>query len=102
MDRVTCSFNCQDYCWELCQKLSQQLKEPESGDVVFAVQMENEKEMKNLYAFRSVLTANSIYFKTSNPFRVLYLSSRIQSPLGFEERSEREREPSCLTHGRDL
>jgi hypothetical protein len=72
-DQETSSFGCQEYCSEVCKKLSQQLENPESGDVVFTVQMENE-EMKNLYAFRSVLTANSEYFKTSNPFRLVFLS----------------------------
>jgi hypothetical protein len=77
-DREKCSFVSRDYCWELCNKLSQLLEEPESGDVIFAVQMENEEEKKNLYAFRSVLTANSEYFKASNSFRVItYLKNSV-------------------------
>lgn len=40
--------------------------------------MENEEEKKNLYAFRSVLTANRAYFKASNSFRVItYLNNSV-------------------------
>jgi hypothetical protein len=58
------SVDSQSHRLQLLVKVAESLQDPNVGDVVFSVQSD---EIKYLYAWKHILSAESDYFSTCNP-----------------------------------